>query len=190
MHPTRHRSMPSCLAAVAVIGSVAGLLLADGGAIAQPEWKEVPLKDGTYRQYKGTHRTDTVDIPVRPNGGEIEYMVQMKQGESLVYSWRAVGYRGSGEALVGIPRPHGAATGNDGHLDLLPQGNRRNGKRLACGAVRRHPWLVSEERYRPAAGRAADLGRVLRGYSEPASLSRSSETSAGCGTASSARRGG
>ena len=93
MHPTRQRSMPSrlvVLAAVTVIGSVAGLLLADGGAIAQPEWKEVPLKDGTYRQYKGTHRTDTVDIPVRPNGGEIEYMVQMKQGESLVYSWRAV----------------------------------------------------------------------------------------------------
>ena len=92
MHPTQ-RSMPlrlPILAAVAVIGSVAGVLLADGGAIAQPEWKEVPLKDGTYRQYKGAHRTDTVDIPVRPNGGEIEYMVQMKQGESLVYSWRAV----------------------------------------------------------------------------------------------------
>ena len=113
MHPTRQRSSPSrlpILAAVTVIGSVAGLLLADGGAIAQTEWKEVPLKDGTYRQYKGTHRTDTVDIPVRPNGGEIEYMVQMKQGESLVYSWRA----------VDIAAPDRLTSEFHGHTDRAP----------------------------------------------------------------------
>ena len=69
-------------------GSLAGLLFAHDAAVGQPEWKEVPLKDGTYRQYQTAHRTDTVNIPVRPNGGEIEYMVRMKQGESLVYSWR------------------------------------------------------------------------------------------------------
>ena len=44
---TYQRSM--LMAAIAVAGSLAGVLLFDGPAIAQPEWKEVPLKDGTYR---------------------------------------------------------------------------------------------------------------------------------------------
>jgi len=86
MHPTgrRYISLVARLAAMAVMGSVACVLLADSAATAQPEWKEIPLKDGTYRQYQATHRTDTVDIPVRANGGEIEYMVKMRQGESIV----------------------------------------------------------------------------------------------------------
>jgi hypothetical protein len=95
---------------MAVIGAVAVLFLADGGVFAQPEWNEVPLKDGTYRQYKGTHRSDTVDIPVRPNGGEIEYMVKMRQGESLVYSWRA----------VEIAAPDKLTSEFHGHTDRAP----------------------------------------------------------------------
>jgi hypothetical protein len=62
MRLTYQRSI--LMAAMAVTGSLAGVLLFDGPAVAQPEWKEVPLKDGTYRQYQATHRTDTVDIPV------------------------------------------------------------------------------------------------------------------------------
>jgi hypothetical protein len=108
MRVTHQRSM--LLAATTVVASIAGLLLFDGPAGAQPEWKEVPLKDGTYRQYQATHRTDTVDIPVRPNGGEIEYMVRMRQGDSMVYSWRA----------VEIAAPNRLSSEFHGHTDRAP----------------------------------------------------------------------
>lgn len=55
-----------------------------------PAWNEMPLPAGVYRHNQTVHRTDTVDIPVQPNGGEIEYMVTMKQGDAAVYSWRAL----------------------------------------------------------------------------------------------------
>src|SRR5262245_30777943 len=98
------------IAVLAAMSVGTGLLLADGGALAQAEWKEIPLKDGTYRQYQTAHRTDTVDIPVRPNGGEIEYMVKMRQGESMVYSWRA----------VEIANPQRLTSEFHGHTDRAP----------------------------------------------------------------------
>jgi hypothetical protein len=100
----------SSMFALAAAGSLAGLLMADGSAVGQPEWKEVPLKEGTYRHYEATHRTDTVDIPVRPNGGEIEYMVKMRQGDSIVYSWRA----------VEIANPARLTSEFHGHTDRAP----------------------------------------------------------------------
>jgi len=113
MHRTGQKSMSLriwTIAALAAVSSGAGLLLADGAALGQAEWKEVPLKDGTYRQYQTAHRTDTVDIPVRPNGGEIEYMVKMRQGESMVYSWRA----------VEIANPQRLTSEFHGHTDRPP----------------------------------------------------------------------
>jgi hypothetical protein len=55
-----------------------------------PAWKEVPLQSGVYREHQTAPQTETVDVPVPPNGGEIEYMVSMKQGDAMVYSWRAI----------------------------------------------------------------------------------------------------
>ena len=110
MRPSGRASKPLLMGAMAVIGGAAGLLLADGAAVAQPEWKEIPLKEGTYRQSQATHRTDTVDIPVRPNGGEIEYMVKMRQGDSMVYSWRA----------VEIAAPDRLTSEFHGHTDRAP----------------------------------------------------------------------
>ena len=42
------------------------------------------------RTYPAPFRTDTIDIPLKAaesEGSELEYKVQMKAGESLVYSW-------------------------------------------------------------------------------------------------------
>lgn len=160
MHPTHQRSKRLPLfAAVTVVGGIAGLLLADGGAFAQPEWKEVPLKDGTYRQYKGTHRTDTVDIPVRPNGGEIEYMVKMNQGESLVYSWRA----------VDIAAPEKLTSEFHGHTDRAPgttgtlifyrkgSGGTENGS-LVAPFDGIHGWYLKNDTDRPVVVRLTLAG--------------------------------
>jgi hypothetical protein len=135
---------------MAVMGSVACVLLADSAATAQPEWKEIPLKDGTYRQYQATHRTDTVDIPVRANGGEIEYMVKMRQGESIVYSWRA----------VEIAAPDRLTSEFHGHTDRAPgttgtlvfyrkaTGGTENGS-LVAPFDGTHGWYLKNDTDRP-----------------------------------------
>lgn len=81
----RLRRIVSVCACVPVL-SLAGI----GPMAAQTQWNEIALKPGTYREYAVPHRSDTVDIPVKANGGEIEYMVKMREGQSLVYSWRVV----------------------------------------------------------------------------------------------------
>jgi hypothetical protein len=81
------------LVVLLVVGSApSALTLGDLSATARqaPAWNEVPLQPGVYREHRATYRTDSVDVPVGPNGGEIEYMVNMKQGEAVVYSWRAL----------------------------------------------------------------------------------------------------
>lgn len=75
--------------AVALLLPLAAGLWPSPGA-AQTQWNEITPTPGTYRQYPAPHRTVTVDIPVKANGGEIEYMVKMTPGQSLVYSWRGV----------------------------------------------------------------------------------------------------
>ncbi len=72
-------------------GIVALLIAASGAAYAgAQQWNEIPLDPGLYKASAAEHRSDTVDIPLRANGGEIEYMLNMKKGDSIVYSWRAV----------------------------------------------------------------------------------------------------
>jgi hypothetical protein len=84
--------MSAVLAALVVGSAPVAFTRGDQAALpAQPpQWKEVPLQPGIYRQAEAAPQTDTVDVPVRPNGGEIEYMVNMKQGDTIVYSWRAL----------------------------------------------------------------------------------------------------
>ena len=144
---------------LAVVGPVAGALLADIPAFGQAEWKEVPLKDGTYRQYQTAHRTDTVDIPVRPNGGEIEYMVKMRQGDSMVYSWRA----------VDIANPAQLASEFHGHTDRPPgttgtlifyrkaTGGTENGSLIApFDGI--HGWYLKNDTNRPVVVRLTLAG--------------------------------
>lgn len=66
------------------------LILCPAVGYAAQQWNEIPLDPALYRLSPAEHRTDTVDIPVKANGGEIEYMLAMKKGDSVVYSWRAV----------------------------------------------------------------------------------------------------
>lgn len=49
-------------------------------------WIEHPLKDGIIKTHATQWRTDTVEIPVPANGGDLEYKLAMKQGEAIVYS--------------------------------------------------------------------------------------------------------
>jgi hypothetical protein len=63
-------------------------------AAAEPETVAavVPTGEGAAaRSYGAAFRTDVIDIPLPPDG-ELEYKVQMKPGDTLVYSWEVEGF--------------------------------------------------------------------------------------------------
>lgn len=60
---------------------------------AQVQWNEVEMATGdnaAARFFPSAYRTDTVDVPVRANDGDIEYMIKMKAGDTVVYSWEVL----------------------------------------------------------------------------------------------------
>lgn len=49
-------------------------------------WREYPLRDGVVEIRHTPWRTDSIDIPVPPNGGDLEYKLQMSEGDGIVYT--------------------------------------------------------------------------------------------------------
>jgi hypothetical protein len=71
-------------------GALAAIGVALAGAAMAQQWNEVPApsgKEAVSRTYPAPYRTDVIDVRVRGNGGEVEYMIQMKAGETVVYAW-------------------------------------------------------------------------------------------------------
>src|SRR5262245_8571326 len=66
------------------------VVLAMPAAAQQVQWNEVAAptgKEAVSRTYPAPFRSDVIDVRVRGNGGEIEYMIHMKTGDTVVYSW-------------------------------------------------------------------------------------------------------
>ena len=97
----------------ALVGSVLVALAVP--ARAEPvQWREIPAptgKEAVSRTYAAAHRSDVIDVPVRA-GGEIEYMIAMKPGGTVVYSWE----------VQGIADPQSFYTEFHGHTE--PAGGR------------------------------------------------------------------
>lgn len=49
-------------------------------------WREYPLREGVIHIQSKGWATDTIDILVFGNGGELEYKLGMKKGDAIVYS--------------------------------------------------------------------------------------------------------
>lgn len=64
-------------------------LLAAATAGAQVEWNELPLAEHIFQEHTGEFRSDTIDIPLGPNG-ELEYKLGIEAGETIVYEWNVV----------------------------------------------------------------------------------------------------
>lgn len=47
----------------------------------------MPTNTTANKSHDGVFRTDTVKIPIKPDG-ELEYKLRMKTGETVVYSWK------------------------------------------------------------------------------------------------------
>src|SRR5690606_14726381 len=56
---------------------------------AQVEWNELALPEHTFQEQAGEFRSDTIDIPLGPNG-ELEYKLGIEAGETIVYEWNVV----------------------------------------------------------------------------------------------------
>jgi hypothetical protein len=60
---------------------------------AATEWRELEMPEGgvdIVRFYETPFRTDTIDIPLPGNDGDLEYKLRMREGDSMVYSWRVL----------------------------------------------------------------------------------------------------
>jgi len=77
------------------------------------QWNEIPVptgKEALSRTYAAGYRTDVIDVPIRGNNGELEYMVQMKAGDTMVYSWE----------VLSIGNPQSFYTEFHGHTEAAP----------------------------------------------------------------------
>ena len=78
-----------CLRLIVSVAIVAVSAAFMEGAMAQ-QWNEIAAptgKEAVSRTYPASYRTDVFDVRVRGNGGEVEYMIKMNAGETVVYSW-------------------------------------------------------------------------------------------------------
>jgi hypothetical protein len=74
------------------------------------QWNEIPASTGeaaASRSYRAGYRTDVIDVPVQ---GELEYMVRMTAGDTMVYSWE----------VLNIADPQSFYTEFHGHTEAAP----------------------------------------------------------------------
>ena len=77
------------------------------------QWNEIPAptgKEALSRTYPAGYRTDVIDVPVKGSDGEIEYMIRMNAGDTVVYTWE----------VPGIGNPQSFHTEFHGHTDAAP----------------------------------------------------------------------
>jgi hypothetical protein len=119
------------------IGNATGLLGLSGGSPKTAGTTEASADaNSAARFYDAEFRTDTIDIPLTPDGelvgdrfgSEIEYKVKMKAGATLIYSWTVADppaeefyYDFHGESLVDSTRviSFRETTGKDSRGSLI-----------------------------------------------------------------------
>jgi hypothetical protein len=77
------------------------------------QWNEIPAptgKEALSRTYPAGYRTDVIDVPIEASDRGLEYMIRMKAGDTVVYSWEA----------LDIGDPQKFHTEFHGHTDAAP----------------------------------------------------------------------
>ena len=144
------RRLGMSIAATALTLSV---LSFDTGAIAgQVRWNEIPAptgKEAIARSYPTAFRTDTIDIPIRGNDGDLEYKIAMKAGDSVVYSWDVM-QTIMPEELYSEFHGHTEPVGGTGTLMFYRKatGTRDNGT-LTAPFEGIHGWYLQNQSERP-----------------------------------------
>jgi hypothetical protein len=77
------------------------------------QWNEIPVptgKEALSRTYPAGFRTDVIDVPIAGDERGLEYMIRMKAGDTVVYSWE----------VRSIGDPQSFYTEFHGHTDAAP----------------------------------------------------------------------
>jgi hypothetical protein len=77
------------------------------------QWNEIPVptgKEALSRTYPAGYRSDVVNVPVEAGDRGLEYMIRMKAGDTVVYSWE----------VLSIGDPQSFHTEFHGHTDTAP----------------------------------------------------------------------
>jgi hypothetical protein len=77
------------------------------------QWNEIPAptgKETLSRIYPAGYRSDVIDVPVQAGINGLEYMIRMKAGDTVVYSWE----------VLSISDPQSFHTEFHGHTDAAP----------------------------------------------------------------------
>ncbi len=114
------------------------------------QWNEIPAstgKEAVSRTYPAGYRTDVIDVPVQ---GELEYMVRMSAGCTMVYSWEVPGVSDAQSFYTEFHGHTEGAPARSAHRrsDVLREGRRFEGERFLDRAVAGHPRLVLAEQER------------------------------------------
>lgn len=65
------------------------LLLLSACAGEVVEWNDVPLQENVFYDAEPSFSSDTVEIPI-PANSDLEYMLDMRRGNAVAYSWEAL----------------------------------------------------------------------------------------------------
>ena len=60
---------------------------------AAVQWNEMPMPEraaAIAQSHDRPFRIDTIDIPLAAEDGDLEYKLQMREGDAIVYSWRVL----------------------------------------------------------------------------------------------------
>jgi hypothetical protein len=77
------------------------------------QWNEIPAptgKEALSRTYASGYRTDVIDVPIAADDRGLEYMIRMKAGDTVVYSWE----------VPGVANPQSFNTEFHGHTEPAP----------------------------------------------------------------------
>lgn len=80
-------------------------------------WREYPLRDGVIKLHDAAWKSEVIDIRVPKSGGDLEYKLDMKAGDTIVYS---ISYGDLAHPGLMVTEFHGhTPKGADGVGDLM-----------------------------------------------------------------------
>jgi hypothetical protein len=102
------------------------------------QWNEIPAptgKEAPSRTYPAGYRTDVTDVPIQGNNGALEYMIRMKAGDTVVYSWEVLSIANAQSFYTEFHGHTEAVPGRPGELMFYEKaaGSKANGSLIA-------PW--------------------------------------------------
>lgn len=109
------------------------------------EWIDIPLADNVYYDSEPEYRSDTVEIPLFANS-DLEYMLDMRKGHSVAYSWKAVDLQNP-ESLLAEFHGHTIRTSEEpGDVMFYKQGRADSSSGyLVAPFDGVHGWYLSNE---------------------------------------------